>query len=103
MSNNDELFIEKFKSIGNDRFYSFLLTYAINKLIKIKANNFEGISPEIEFLEYAERFLQLYRRENNAIHLDLSRTFRRAGHKIYRLMRKQNLINKNSRFLQAVK
>jgi hypothetical protein len=100
---SNEKYIDQYKSMGPEKFYGFLLTYAISKLIKIKEGNFDGISPETEFLDYAERFLRLYRREDDAIYLDMSKTFRKAGHKIYRLMRKQNLIEKNKRFLQAVK
>ncbi len=103
MSMNNEEYIDRYKQMGADRFYGFLLTYSINKLIKIKEGTFDGLSPETEFLDFAERFLRLYRRNGDIIHLDISRTFRKAGHKIYRLMRKQNLIEKNKRFLQAVK
>jgi hypothetical protein len=95
-------FIERFQKIGNERFYRFLLAYAIEKLVMIETGNTKITSPETEFLDYAEKFLQLYRREGLPTYLELSKTLRKAGHKIYRLMLKKGLINKNCRFLQVV-
>ena len=100
MTRND--FVARYQKIGDDRFYRFLLAYAIDKLVKIEAGDTKIASPETEFLDHAEKFLQLYRREGLPAYLELSKTLRKAGHKIYRLMLKKQLINKNHRFLQVV-
>lgn len=100
-SNKD--FIEKYNAVGSHKFYRFLLTYAINKLIKIRDNEYKGsISPEIEFLEYAEKFLQFYRREGDEDYLDIAKIFRKAAHKIYRIMLKKQMTKHNPRFLNMV-
>jgi hypothetical protein len=70
-------------------------------LVRIQAG-LDATSPEIELLEQAEHFLRLYRKDGDGFYLDISRALRKAGHKVYRLMRKKNLITKNARFLQAV-
>lgn len=101
MTNND--YVDKYKAKGYDRFYAYLLSSAVSDLIKIQEGK-DGINnPATVFLDLAERFVRQYRCENETIFLDISKAFRKAGHKIYRLMRKQNLIPKNNRFLQAVK
>lgn len=95
-------FIDKYKSIGEQKFYNFLLTYAINKIILIKDKSYKGISPEIELLEYHDKFLILYRRGGEEANLELCKLFRKAAHKIYRIMLKKNMINKNLKFISAV-
>lgn len=94
-------FEDRYKKLGNDRFYRFLLSEAVDKLIRIESG-LDATSPEIDLLAFAERFLQLYRKEGNGLHIDLSKLFRKAGHKIYRLMLKKDLTHKNPKFLQAV-
>jgi hypothetical protein len=93
-----KIFVTKFSSIGNEKFYKFLLNYAVNRITEPV-----GISPEIELLDYHDRFLVLYRRENDAIYLDIAKLFRKAGNKIYRIMLKKDLIEKNDRFLNIIK
>lgn len=95
-------FIEKYHSVGEQKFYKFLLSYAINKLIKIRDEEYIGTSPELEFLEYSERFLFLYRRENQEVHIEMSRLFRKAAHKIYRIMLKKGMTQRNAKFLNLV-
>lgn len=95
--------IDKYNSVGQQKFYRFLLTYAINKLIKIRDGDYKGTSsPELEFLEYAERFLQLSRREGDEVYLDISKIFRKAAHKIYRIMLKKQMTERNFKFLNLV-
>lgn len=96
-------FIEKYNSVGQQKFYRFLLTYAINKLIKIRDGEYKGSSsPELEFLDYSEKFLRLSRREGDVIYLDISRIFRKAAHKIYRIMLKKHMTERNIKFLNLV-
>jgi hypothetical protein len=94
-------FLTRYLKDGNERFYRFLLSEAIDKLVRIEAG-LEAASPEIDLLAFAERFTQLYRKEGNTSYLELSRLFRKAGHKVYRLMLKKSLTHKNPKFLQAV-
>jgi hypothetical protein len=95
-------FVPKYQAVGEPKFYRFLLLYALNKLIYIEKGSFKGVSPETEFLDYYDQFIILYRREGEEIYLDLGRVFRRAAHKIYRIMLKKKMIEKNPRFLNLV-
>ena len=98
-------FIPKYLAAGEEKFYRFLLLYALNKLIfmnKIGKDSFKGKSPELEFLDYGDQLITLYRREDEAVYLDLARVFRRAAHKVYRVMLKKKMIDKNNRFLNLV-
>jgi hypothetical protein len=96
------IFIDRYHSVGEYRFYRFLLHYAVNKIIAISNETYKGTSPEIEFLDYSDRFLHLYRREHQEVFIELSRVFRRAAHKIYRLMVKRGMTQTNKRFLNVV-
>lgn len=98
-------FVPKYLAAGEEKFYRFLLLYALNKLIyigKINKDSFKGKSPETEFLDYYDQFIILYRREGEEVYLDLARVFRRAGHKVYRVMLKKKMVDKNNRFLNLV-
>ena len=93
------LFLNKYSTIGYEKFYKFLLVYAIDKIISIDE---QKVSPEIELLEYNEKFIQMYRREGNEVYLEIARQFRRAAHKIYKIMLNKKLIEKNNKFLNMV-
>ena len=94
--------VEKYHSVGEQKFYRSLLSDAVNKLRKIKDDDYKDISPELELLDSSEKFLRLYRREGEATHLELSRLFRKAAHKVYRVGLKANMWAKNTRFLNLV-
>ena len=100
----NEEFLPKFLEIGPDKFFRFLIIYALNKLIYIAKdkNKYKGVSPEIEFINYYDQFIILYRRNGEQHHLDLARIFRRAGHKIYWTMLRKEMINRNDKFLNLV-
>jgi hypothetical protein len=95
-------FVPKYLATGEHKFYRFLLLYALNKLIYIEKGSFKGKSPELEFLDYYDQFIILYRREGEEVYLDLARVFRRAGHKVYRVMLKKKMTTKNLKFLNLV-
>lgn len=98
-----EEFVNKYDALGEARFYKFLLCYAVNKLVMIEIKDLgDRFSPELEFLEHSEKFLLLYRRDDQEIYLVLARVFRKAAHKIYRMMLKKNMIVKSSKFLNLV-
>ena len=94
--------VAKYNSIGETKFYSFLLSDAIVKLVGLQSGTYSGISPEIELLNNSEKYLQLYRREDVDTYLAISRVYRKAGHKIYRLLLKKGIINKSKKFLNVV-
>lgn len=95
-------FVPKFLATGEHKFYRYLLAYATKQMMFMKKGSYTGLSPEMLLLSCSDQFIILYRREGEAIYLDLSRIFRRAAHKIYRLMLKTHMIEKNHRFLNLV-
>lgn len=95
-------FVPKYLADGELKFYRALLPYALNKLIQIEGGLYKGLSPELEFLEYYDQFMILYRREGEEVYLNMARIFRKAAHKIYRTMLKKNLSQSNPKFLNLV-
>ncbi len=95
-------FVPKYLAAGEHKFYRLLLLYALNKLIYIEKGSFKGKSPELEFLDVYDQFIILYRREGEEVYLDLARVFRKAAHKVYRVMIKKKMTEKNERFLNLV-
>lgn len=95
-------FVPKYLATGEQKFYRFLILYALNKLIYIEKGSFKGKPPELEFLDYYEQFIILYRREGEEVYLELARVFRKAAHKVYRVMLKKNMTEKNTKFLNLV-
>lgn len=100
--NIKKLFINKYTAIGEERFYKFLITYALNRIIDPIEKDKIAFNPALELMDYYDMFLKLYRREGDEIYLELSRQFRKAGHKIYRVILKKGLTEKNNKFLQLV-
>ncbi len=89
--------------MGEERFYRYLITYAIEKIANKQVDLITyQVSPEIQLLEYYDDFFQFYVREGDPQLLDMSKLFRRAAHKIYRMMLKKELIEKNPKFLNLV-
>lgn len=95
-------FVPKYLSHGQDKFYKFLLVYAMSKLIAMEKKEFNGIPPNLEFLDYYDQFIILYRREGEDNLLEIARIFRKAAHKVYRVMLKKDLTNRNDKFLNLV-
>lgn len=95
-------FVSKYLTIGEDRFYRFILVFAINKLISIENKSYKGMSPDLEFLDYHDRFIILYRREGDETYLNIAKIFRKAAHKTYRTMLKKNMTEHNAKFLNLV-
>lgn len=98
-------FVEKYKAVGEQKFYDFILTFGIDKLFKIQSGQLKGTSPEIELMEYYNKFLSFYRvgkgKECNEC-LELAKIFRRAAHKIYRVGLKKGMLEQNNTFLSLV-
>lgn len=98
--NIKKIFIDKFNTIGAEKFQKFLLNYGIQRLALEEI--IKDLSPELELMLYYEKFLALYRREGNDIYLHISSSFRKAAHKIYRVMLKKEITNRNVKFLNIV-
>lgn len=97
-----QTFVPKYLATGEEKFYRFLLLYALNKLIAIEAGTYDGQAPNLEFLDYHDRFIILYRREGEDVYLRVARVFRKAAHKIYRVMLKKKMTQINPKFLNLV-
>ena len=91
-----------FLTLGEEKFYNLLLVVSVSKLAYLQKNDIKDKSPEIEFLDYYEENLTLYRRNGEQLYLDLAKVFRKAAHKVYRSMLKKKLIKKNDKFLNIV-
>lgn len=97
--NIKRLFISKYTAVGEERFYKFLITYAMNRIVDIEKTKY---NPALELLDYYDMFLKLYRREGEDIYLDLAKQFRRASHKMFRILLKKGMTEKNGKFMQLV-
>lgn len=95
-------FVTKYLSNGEAKFYNFLLFYAVSKLVSIEKKEYNGVNPNLEFLDYHDQFIILYRREGDILYLEIAKLFRKAAHKIYRVMLKKNLTPINKKFLNLV-
>ena len=100
--NIKNVFINKYTAVGEEKFYKFLITYALNRIVEPQKEGKDNINPALELLEYYDMFLKLYRRESEDIYLDLAKQFRKASHKIYRLMLQKKLTDRNKKFLNLV-
>jgi hypothetical protein len=94
-------FEPKFLSMGEERFYRFVLGLALRQLVSLEAGG-EETMPNIELLELHNQFVVLHRREGSEVSLTIAKVFRRAAHKIYRVMLKKGMIEQSPRFLNAV-
>lgn len=100
---NDDIkniFLTKYTKAGNSKFYEFLVDYSINRVDNL--SEVKGATPEVELMNYYDQFLDLYRKEENTTYLDIAKIFRRAGHKIYNIMIKREIITRNNKFLNLV-
>lgn len=95
-------FVPQYLAAGENKFYRLLITYSLKKLIYLQKSKCKIQSPELDLLDTHNQFIILYKREGEEIYLDLARIFRKAGHKIYRIMLKNNMTKMNNRFLNLV-
>lgn len=99
-----EKFVPKYIAAGEpNKFYRFLLFYALNKMVLIDQGFLKEAIPNVAFLDCHDQFIILYRREGEEHYLHIARAFRRAAHKIYRVLLKRGMVQQNSRFLNVVK
>lgn len=95
-------FLPRYLKLGDEKFHNFLIFHGISILVKIQNNEYKGLSPDLQYLEYYSQFLVLYRREGNASYLVMAKNFRKAAHKLYRVMLKKKLTPINLKFLNLV-
>jgi hypothetical protein len=95
-------FVPKYMESGEQRFYRFLLFLALKQTVLNEQEFNKGIAPYVAFLDCYDQFIILYRREGEEHYLHMARAFRRAAHKIYRVMLRQKLTTYNPRFLNLV-
>jgi hypothetical protein len=97
-----EEYVPKYSTDGEQKFYRYLLVSALNKLVLIDKGMYKGTTPELEFLDYYDRFIILYRREGDEVYLRIAKMLRKAAHKIYRIMLKKKMTAPNAKFLNLV-
>jgi hypothetical protein len=95
-------FVSKYKELGAYKFYRFLMVYSLNKLVLIEKDEYKGILPNLEFIEYHDKFIILYRREGDETYLEIAKLFRKIAHKVYRIMLKKNMTPPSKKFLTLV-
>lgn len=95
-------FISKYLADGNDKFYRFLLILALNKLVLMSKGTYKGPLPNLELLDWHDQSIILYRREGEEVYLQVAKIFRRAAHKIYRIMLKKQMSERDPRFLNVI-
>ena len=97
-----EEIVPQFINYGKQKFYRSIILLALQKLIAIEKGYFKGIPPHLEYLEYHNKFMILYRREGDEVYRDIAKMLRKAAHKIYRIMLKKNMTAVNFLFLNLV-
>lgn len=105
MSTNDPLnneFVKKYKELGADAFYKLVLIEGLEVILKIHEDKYDGVYPDIQLLTQYNKFLSLYRKYNKDIYLDVAKIFRRAAHKLHRVMVRKKIITKNDKFLNSI-
>ena len=94
-------YMGKYRILGRERFFNFIVVFGIDKLAKLKNKEYDGVLPHIEFMDHYENILTAYRRGAGEEYLELAKTFRKAAHKIYRVGLQQKIIRKSNKFLQT--
>ncbi len=103
MSNGaEQQILSQYRKIGNERFYRYLLVQATKKMLSLEKEEQVNMAPDLELLNFHDQFMIFYRRTGYTDLLEIARLFRKAGHKIYRIMRKRGITPVNRKFLNLV-
>lgn len=94
--------VPQYISGGEEKFYRSIIFLALQKLILIENGNYKGLFPHLEYLDYYDKLIILYRREGDEVYRNIAKMLRKAGNKIYRIMLKKNMIKKDDRFFNVV-
>jgi hypothetical protein len=92
-------FYNSYSKLGPEKFYRFLLASAVASMAK---PNEVKIPPDLELLDFYEKFLIISRREDDEIYLNIAILCRKAAHKVYRVLLKKELTARNGKFLNIV-
>ena len=92
-------FYNTYNKLGPEKFYRSLLASAVESMAKSKETK---IAPDLELLDFYEKFLIVSRREDDAAYLDIAILCRKAAHKVYRVLLKKELTARNGKFLNIV-
>lgn len=95
-------FVPKFLTVGEHAFYRYQLVSALTQMMNMEKGLYKGLSPELVLQSGYDQCLILYRREGDKVYLDMARVFRRVSHKIYRMMLKKGMTQRNAKFLNLV-
>ncbi len=91
--------IELYKK-DTELLYSRLILLALNKIKNLPEKREEY--PDLIYLAISEKFLGLFRRDQNKDNLKISIILRRAAHKVHRILFKANKIKKSRKFLNII-
>ena len=94
--------VPEFLANGEEKFYRTIIFLALQKLVLISKDSYRGVPPHLEYLDYHDRFIILYRREGDDVYLRIAKMLRKAAHKIYRIMLKKNMTPPHPKFLNLV-
>jgi len=94
--------VPEFLANGENKFYRSIVFIAVQKLVLINKGNYRGTPPHLEYIDYYDRFIILYRREGDEVYLNIAKMLRKAAHKIYRIMLKKNMTPSNAKFFNLV-
>lgn len=97
-----ENFLPEYVAAGEQKFYRSIIFLALKKLVLIEKGIYKGTPPNLEYLDYSDRFIILYRREGDEVYLSIAKMLRKAAHKIYRIMLKKKMTAPNTKFLNLV-
>lgn len=95
-------FLERFREMGSLNFFQFLLVSAMKDLVEMEKETHVGAFPNAKLMNMHDEFLKIHRKEGEETFLEMAKVCRKAAHKVYRLMLKKNMIEKDRKFLTLV-
>lgn len=95
--------VPMFIANGEHKFYNGIILLGLKKLIAIEKGDYKGSPPNIEYLDYHDKFIILYRQEGEDMYLNMAKMFRKAGNKLYRIMLKKEMTTTDFKFLNVIK
>lgn len=93
---NKKSILTLYKSIGNNKLYKVLISTGIYEI----ANG--SIDIDDKYLDFYKSHLALYRRGEDEDNLSISKIYRRAAHKLNRILIKIGKKPKSAKFLRLV-
>ncbi len=95
--------VKEFLTNGESKLYNSLLSQSVKQIVMLISEDKQNkVYPNKTLLIMSNKFLKQYRISGDDSYLKISKIFRRAAHKIYRVLLKKHLINKDNDFLNLV-